>query len=106
VGVTELARNLISFMGFCVHEFNRQVLKLENMLQTPAVRFNMKQLLTNTAFFWHKLSKVATQRDCSFLTECFIADKFLYSYYLRGRRGNTITSRHLVRKLIYWLQAS
>jgi hypothetical protein len=51
VDVTELARNLISFMGFCAHEFNRQVLKLENMLQTLAVRFNLKQLLTKQRSF-------------------------------------------------------
>jgi hypothetical protein len=50
VDVTELVRNLISFMGFCVHEFNRQVLKLENMLQTLAVRFNFETVTYKTAF--------------------------------------------------------
>jgi hypothetical protein len=42
VDVPELARNLISFMGFCVRGLNRHVPKLHNGLQTPAFRFNLK----------------------------------------------------------------
>lgn len=48
--MTELARNLVGFVGFCVHELNRQVLKLENRVQTLDIRFNFKQLLTTTSF--------------------------------------------------------
>jgi hypothetical protein len=52
VDVTELARNLIGFSGFCVHELNRQVLKLENRMQTPDMIFNLKQLLKQQQCFF------------------------------------------------------
>jgi hypothetical protein len=57
--VTELARNLIGLLGFNVHELNRQVLKLENRVQTPDIRFSLKVTYNNSVSL-HKLGKIVT----------------------------------------------
>jgi len=59
VDVTELARSLICLLGFNVHELNRQVLKLENRVQTPDIRFNLNVTYNNSVSL-HKLGKIST----------------------------------------------